>query len=120
MTAKAVARDRYVGKESTPLTMQNIDKVTRYRGQTPFENMVAKFMRLQGKTMAETEAPIELGATGLLDGSSSPLPQRGGSGSAGATGGVAQQENNLAEKEASLMASREEAKVKKMEGAMKR
>ncbi|WZH43564.1 ribosomal protein L17 [Fusarium acuminatum] len=47
MTAKTVARDRMLGKDHTPVTRTNIKKVTQFRGEDPFEEMVKKFMILK-------------------------------------------------------------------------
>ncbi|KAF4990425.1 mitochondrial ribosomal 8 [Fusarium heterosporum] len=47
MTAKTVARDRMLGKDHTPVTRTNIKKVTQFRGEDPFEEMVQKFMVLK-------------------------------------------------------------------------
>jgi hypothetical protein len=47
MTAKTVARDRMLGQEHTPVTRTNIKKVTQFRGQQPFEDMVQKFLLLK-------------------------------------------------------------------------
>ncbi|KAM0344578.1 hypothetical protein ACHAPU_007352 [Fusarium lateritium] len=47
MTAKTVARDRMLGKGHTPVTRTNIKKVTQFRGEDPFEEMVQKFMVLK-------------------------------------------------------------------------
>ncbi|KAF4954248.1 hypothetical protein FGADI_5404 [Fusarium gaditjirri] len=44
MTAKTVARDRMLGQEHTPVTRTNIKKVTQFRGEVPFEEMVRRFM----------------------------------------------------------------------------
>ncbi|KAM0303254.1 hypothetical protein HYE67_010860 [Fusarium culmorum] len=47
MTAKTVARDRMLGKDHTPVTRTNIKKVTQFRGEEPFEEMVRRFMVLK-------------------------------------------------------------------------
>ncbi|KAF4962511.1 hypothetical protein FSARC_9405 [Fusarium sarcochroum] len=47
MTAKTVARDRSLGKQHTPVTKTNIKKVTQFRGEGPFEEMVKKFLVLK-------------------------------------------------------------------------
>lgn len=47
MTAKTVARDRLDGREATPVTAKNIQKVTRFRGKDDFETMVRRFMALK-------------------------------------------------------------------------
>ncbi|KAI2470890.1 ribosomal protein L17 [Annulohypoxylon bovei var. microspora] len=48
VTAGAVARDRKLGRESTPLTKMNRKKVTRYRADGPaaFEEMVKKVSKM--------------------------------------------------------------------------
>jgi large subunit ribosomal protein L17 len=46
MTAKTVARDRLFGRQTTPVTQVNIKKVTQFRGEGPFEDMVRRFMML--------------------------------------------------------------------------
>ncbi|KAI1462747.1 ribosomal protein L17 [Annulohypoxylon moriforme] len=48
MTAGAVARDKKLGRESTPITLMNQAKVTRYRkdGKTAFEEMVRKVSKM--------------------------------------------------------------------------
>lgn len=53
MTAKTVARDRLLGRQTTPVTAVNIKKVTQFRGEGPFEEMVKRFM------MRSTEEPDE-------------------------------------------------------------
>lgn len=47
MTAKALARDRLRGRDSTPLTLQNRKKVTQFRGDEDLERMVQRFMTLE-------------------------------------------------------------------------
>ncbi|RGP72255.1 mitochondrial ribosomal 8 [Fusarium sporotrichioides] len=47
MTAKTVARDRMLGMDHTPVTRTNIKKVTKFRGEEPFEEMVRRFMVLK-------------------------------------------------------------------------
>lgn len=47
MTAKTVARDRTLGRNTTSVTNINIDKVTKFRGREAFEEMVQKFMHLR-------------------------------------------------------------------------
>lgn len=54
MTAKTVARDRLLGRESTPVTIQNIKKTTQFRGEKEFEDMVQEFMIL---STADANAP---------------------------------------------------------------
>jgi large subunit ribosomal protein L17 len=46
ITAKAVARDRLEGRDTTPVTAKNIQKVTQFRGKEDFEAMVRRFMVL--------------------------------------------------------------------------
>ena len=57
MTAKTVARDRLLGRETTPVTQINIKKVTQFRGEGPFEDMVRRFMVLS------TEEPEDAAPT---------------------------------------------------------
>ncbi|KHN96952.1 Ribosomal protein L17 [Metarhizium album ARSEF 1941] len=47
MTAKTVARDRLLGRETTAVTAQNIKKVTQFRGEKDLEDMVQRFLALQ-------------------------------------------------------------------------
>ncbi|KAJ4125084.1 54S ribosomal protein L8, mitochondrial [Fusarium equiseti] len=47
MTAKTVARDRMLGMKHTPVTRTNMKKVTQFRGEEPFEEMVRRFMVLK-------------------------------------------------------------------------
>lgn len=47
MTAKTVARDRMLGAKHTPVTRTNMKKVTQFRGEEPFEEMVRRFMVLK-------------------------------------------------------------------------
>lgn len=44
MTAKTVARDRLLRRVTTPVTAINVKKVTRFRGEEAFEDMVQRFM----------------------------------------------------------------------------
>lgn len=46
MAAKTVARDRLLGRPTTFVTTTNIKKVTQFRGEKPFEEMVRKFMKM--------------------------------------------------------------------------
>lgn len=46
MTAKTLARDRLLGRRSTPVTLQNVKKVTKFRDERELEEMVHKFMIL--------------------------------------------------------------------------
>lgn len=73
MTAKALARDRTLGQKSTPLTLQNAQKVTRFRqrGDEALEAMVQRFMALQTRDAAE--APYQEGAE---QDSAAPAPAR--------------------------------------------
>ncbi|ODA80298.1 hypothetical protein RJ55_03256 [Drechmeria coniospora] len=47
MTAKTLARDRLLGRQPTPVTNQNVKKVTQFRGQEDLEAMVQRFMAMQ-------------------------------------------------------------------------
>ncbi|OAQ61980.1 ribosomal protein YmL8 [Pochonia chlamydosporia 170] len=47
MTAKAIARDRLLGRQSTPLTLQNTKKVTQFRGAQDLEDLVQRFVALE-------------------------------------------------------------------------
>lgn len=53
MTAKALARDRIIGRESTPLTLKNRLKVTRFRTDQELETLVQRFMA----RAADNDAP---------------------------------------------------------------
>lgn len=55
MTAKTIARDRLLGRESTPVTAQNIKKVTQFRGEKDLEDMVQRFLALQTSDVAAAE-----------------------------------------------------------------
>ncbi|KAK9445639.1 Ribosomal protein L17 [Metarhizium brunneum] len=55
MTAKTIARDRLLGRESTPVTAQNIKKVTQFRGEKDLEAMVQRFLALQTSDVAAAE-----------------------------------------------------------------
>ncbi len=44
LTAKAVARDRMLGVEHRDLTRENMEKVTKHRGEAEFEAMVKRYM----------------------------------------------------------------------------
>lgn len=46
MTAKTVARDRLLGRLTTPVTQTNIKKATQFRGEQPFEEMVRRFIKM--------------------------------------------------------------------------
>lgn len=46
MTAKTIARDRMLGRQPTPVTLQNIKKVTQFRGEQDLEEMVERFVTL--------------------------------------------------------------------------
>ncbi|KJZ79644.1 hypothetical protein HIM_01113 [Hirsutella minnesotensis 3608] len=56
MTAKTIARDRLEGLRSTPLTLKNLSKVTKFRSEDEFERMVSRFMALKA---SEDSAPLE-------------------------------------------------------------
>jgi hypothetical protein len=58
MTAKTVARDRLLGRQATPVTQINVKKVTQFRGESAFEDMVRRFM-----TMSTEESPAEAEAS---------------------------------------------------------
>lgn len=57
MTAKTVARDRLLGRQPTPITSHNVAKVTRYRGQQDFQDMVRRFMLLATSSDPDAETP---------------------------------------------------------------
>ncbi|KND89610.1 54S ribosomal protein L8, mitochondrial [Tolypocladium ophioglossoides CBS 100239] len=59
MTAKALARDRLRGRDSTPLTKQNKKKVTQFRGEEDLEQMVQRFMTLETADEDGTAAVAE-------------------------------------------------------------
>ncbi|KAL7923633.1 putative ribosomal protein YmL8 [Trichoderma austrokoningii] len=65
MTAKTLARDRLLGRPSTPVTLQNVKKVTKFRAEHELEDMVQKFMILS----TEGEGALEA-ATGSQSGES--------------------------------------------------
>lgn len=52
MTAKTVARDRLLGRDTTPVTAVNVKKVTQFRGEDAFEDMVQRFMMLSSEEPA--------------------------------------------------------------------
>ncbi|KAK7220581.1 hypothetical protein V2G26_008584 [Clonostachys chloroleuca] len=56
MTAKTVARDRLLGRDSTPVTRTNIKKVTQFRGNDAFEDMVRRFMVMNTQEPDSTPA----------------------------------------------------------------
>lgn len=56
MTAKTVARDRLLGRVTTPVTSINIKKVSAHRGEQQFEDMVQRFMLLSTEE-PDPEAP---------------------------------------------------------------
>lgn len=59
MTAKTVARDRLLGQDHTDMTLNNIKKVTQFRGEPEFEAMVERYMAKNssiGKKNAEASA----------------------------------------------------------------
>ncbi|RDA90803.1 hypothetical protein CP533_0512 [Ophiocordyceps camponoti-saundersi (nom. inval.)] len=49
MTAKAVARDRILGRLSTPVTQKNVKKVTQFRSMEDFQRMVERFIVLENE-----------------------------------------------------------------------
>ncbi|KAG6007038.1 hypothetical protein E4U21_006398 [Claviceps maximensis] len=58
MTAKTIARDRLLGRESTPLTMHNAEKVTQFRGRKDLDDMVERFVAMnagEAPSMADGE-----------------------------------------------------------------
>jgi hypothetical protein len=67
MTAKTVARDRMLGRERTPITDRSVQKLTRFRGEGPFETMVQRFMRLStgGSAPAQESSNAEAEAAEL-------------------------------------------------------
>ncbi|KAJ3472325.1 hypothetical protein NLG97_g11086 [Lecanicillium saksenae] len=50
LTAKAVARDRALGQDHTEMTRENMEKVTKHRGEAEFEAMVRRYMVKNIKT----------------------------------------------------------------------
>lgn len=72
MTAKTVARDRLLGRETTPVTRTNIKKVTQFRGVDPFESMVQRFMMLS----TEGEASAQKEESAVFDKESSHIAER--------------------------------------------
>lgn len=56
MTAKTLARDRLLGRPSTPVTLQNVNKVTKFRDERELEEMVQKFMILSTEGEGALEA----------------------------------------------------------------
>ncbi|KAH0495197.1 hypothetical protein TgHK011_008762 [Trichoderma gracile] len=56
MTAKTLARDRLLGRPSTPVTLQNVKKVTKFRDEKELEDMVQRFMILSTEGGAAGEA----------------------------------------------------------------
>lgn len=60
MTAKTLARDRLLGRPSTPVTLQNVKKVTKFRDEKELEDMVQRFMILstegEGAVAAEAQS----------------------------------------------------------------
>ncbi|KFH40506.1 54S ribosomal protein L8-like protein [Hapsidospora chrysogenum ATCC 11550] len=61
MTAKTVARDRLLGRTATPVTVMNVKKVTAYRGEREFEEMVQRFMLL---SQEDAGPPLDGGQQG--------------------------------------------------------
>lgn len=59
MTAKTLARDRMLGRTSTPVTLQNVKKVTKFRDEKELEEMVQKFMILSTEGEGALEAQSE-------------------------------------------------------------
>ncbi|PHH80833.1 hypothetical protein CDD82_1491 [Ophiocordyceps australis] len=55
LMAKAVARSRLAGFDPSPLTMRNVEKVTKHRDAKEFEDMVSRFT-----TLHEAEAMDKL------------------------------------------------------------
>ncbi|KAL5084990.1 hypothetical protein Trisim1_010994 [Trichoderma cf. simile WF8] len=56
MTAKTLARDRLLGRSSTPVTLQNVKKVTKFRDEKELEEMVQRFMILSTEGEGALEA----------------------------------------------------------------
>lgn len=56
MTAKTLARDRLLGRPSTPVTLQNVKKVTKFRDEKELEDMVQRFMILSTEGEGAVEA----------------------------------------------------------------
>ncbi|UKZ83367.1 hypothetical protein TrVFT333_011175 [Trichoderma virens FT-333] len=56
MTAKTLARDRLLGRPSTPVTLQNVKKVTKFRDEKELEDMVQRFMILSTEGESAVEA----------------------------------------------------------------
>ncbi|KKP01371.1 hypothetical protein THAR02_06528 [Trichoderma harzianum] len=56
MTAKTLARDRLLGRSSTPVTLQNVKKVTKFRDEKELEEMVQRFMILSTEGEGAVEA----------------------------------------------------------------
>ncbi|KAL7948928.1 putative ribosomal protein YmL8 [Trichoderma barbatum] len=56
MTAKTLARDRLLGRPSTPVTLQNVKKVTKFRDEKELEDMVQRFMILSTEGEGALEA----------------------------------------------------------------
>ncbi|KAG5979492.1 hypothetical protein E4U55_005098 [Claviceps digitariae] len=52
MTARTLARDRLLGRESTPLTLHNAEKVTKFRDQRDLDEMVERFIAIQAGEVA--------------------------------------------------------------------
>ncbi|PHH80817.1 hypothetical protein CDD80_6907 [Ophiocordyceps camponoti-rufipedis] len=55
MTAKAVARDRFLGRMSTPLTQKNVKKVTQFRPEAEFQRMVERFLALENERQVDDD-----------------------------------------------------------------
>ncbi|KAF4507975.1 hypothetical protein G6O67_004415 [Ophiocordyceps sinensis] len=60
MAAKTLARDRLLGRTSTPLTLKNVQKVARLRGEDDLERMVQRFMALDTADTADPLATPEV------------------------------------------------------------
>ncbi|KAL6819630.1 putative ribosomal protein YmL8 [Trichoderma sp. SZMC 28015] len=56
MTAKTLARDRLLGRSSTPVTLQNVKKVTKFRDEKELEEMIQRFMILSTEGEGAVEA----------------------------------------------------------------
>ncbi|KAL2202864.1 ribosomal protein L17 [Sarocladium strictum] len=56
MTAKTVARDRVLGRQTTAVTGLNVKKVTQFRGKDEFESMVQRFMGLETTSQGKSSA----------------------------------------------------------------
>ncbi|KAK1246652.1 hypothetical protein MKX08_000454 [Trichoderma sp. CBMAI-0020] len=61
MTAKTLARDRLLGRQSTSVTLQNVKKVTKFRDEQELEEMVQKFMILSTEGEGALESSPQSG-----------------------------------------------------------